>query len=198
MSIAASRWSDADIVATSQQAALQQSVSALETNFEARGWSRNSDMVHAARDWMGRLTGQSVEPQSEPQTAIAAYLDICGLPDMDGAQAGVLLKAELTEAADLVRDVNAAALAVTQSGASLNRLALTRDLAHVERSITHTRRAIDVFGDAIESASDRLSAEDLAEVEALYAAFTTEAEHLSDRADEISELRRNGQTGALS
>jgi hypothetical protein len=198
MSLAASGFSVNDAVYSPEQASLRTSADALELAYEGHGWSERSDMMVAARGWMDRLAGQSGSPEAVAPPVMSAYLSESGLLELDGETAAARLAADLTSAGNLARDIDHAATALVRSDGTYSRLALTRDLDHVERSIAHTRHALDNFQDAMNRVDDRLRVQDRQRLDRLYGRLSDHADRLSDRADEIAGMRRNTLTDAVS
>jgi hypothetical protein len=198
MSLAASHFGAGEITYTTEQTALRTRVDALELAYEGHGWSERGDMMVAARGWMGRLAGQYAPGQEEDDAALPTYLVESSLLELDGVTAAARLAADMTSASDLARDVEVSAQALIGADTIYSRLTLTRDLDQVERSITHTRQALDTFQDAMNRVDANLSDADRERLQRIYAEFFDHADRLSDRADDIAALRRNPHSALVS
>lgn len=177
---------EVEIEVSPWQAALHTASAQLEDTFISRGWSSTSDAIHSARRWVGRLTGQETAPEPPAEDPVVTYLA------QHRGESAEIIRTHLDEAIALSRDVDVAARSLIQSGGSFSRSSLSRDIETVEAAIGHTRRAADMFDRAIEVVSAELSETQLGELRARHLALAERSEQLSDRADDIADMRWGG------
>lgn len=178
-----------EIEATPWQAALHSASARLEDTFISRGWSSTHDAVNSARRFMGRLTGQETETDTPVEDPVVVYL--AHVDQGDGVDAA-LIQAHIDEAIILSREVDMAARSLVQSGGSFSRSSLSRDIEVVEAAIGHTRRAAELFDRTISTLSYELTDADIEGLRLRSAALLERSEQLSDRADDIADMRWGG------
>jgi len=191
ISLVGSNFTEQDSQSAPEQLSLQSASSSLEEEYERQGWSRAVSVVNSARRWVGHLAGRSSD-EEEQAAPITLYLAENDLLEADASDAVQHLASDITAASDLAAQVETAAVSLLTSGNAYSRSSLGRDLNYVESSISHTRRALELFDAAIEQVEFRLSAEQLQHVRGRRDVLAVRSERLRDRADDISSLRRRG------
>ena len=177
----------------SERLALRDAVDQLTITYRESGWTPGSTSL--AERWAGRLTDEAAASDGL-LTPAETYLRDRGVTTARAA--AQVLHDDLTEARALAAYVDAAAINLIQGGAGFTRAQVTDDLGEVERSIAATRRALDLFADAIALIDADLDAARRAELAERRAMFAATADRLSDRADEFAALRRAMRSGAFS
>lgn len=170
------------------QTALHSASDRLADTFVSRGWSSASNAMGSARRWVGRLAGREDEEQV-PSDPVETYLTLHTDETVPPEQHMQHVRADLEEAIALSRDVDFAARELILSGDNFSRSSLARDIETVEAAIGHTRQALTVFDVAIDQLSDELDEQQIALLRERHAELDARSSQLSDRADDIADMR---------
>jgi hypothetical protein len=178
-----------------ERLALQRAAERMEEEYERNAWGRMNDAARMARRWAVRLAGRGERVEEPVLSPVEAYVEERGLANVPPELSTQRLAQDMTTARELAGEVETAARGLVRGGAQFTRTSLTEDLARVERAITLTRGAMDVFDGAYDTLDDRLEADHRLLVSAEFEQLETISLSLSDRADEIAAMRRAARNG---
>ena len=181
---------DSALRSSPEQAALIDAASVLETTYREQGWIRQNDAMQTARNWMGRLAGQSVDEAAPAEDLAGDYIVQARLLEIPAGDAASRLLSDIELATRQARLVDQSARAVVARPGQFTRAVLTRDLDEVETSMTYAADAVDLFDAALARLTPRLSADQVGRINSGRDQLTFLAESLRDRADEIARQRR--------
>ena len=179
---------DAAVEATAEQRRLYASSDAFQARAEEAGWAERGSAGAAARravDVLIHGRDSADGPDKDVLTPAERFIEARGYDAMSGADAVVLLAAEIREARVGVRAVNAAAAQVVV-GPERPSWSRRDDVAAAEAVVQLARRSRTLFRDVRSRLDDRMNSSERARIAEEFDAFDLELDRLSEAADALS------------
>jgi len=184
--------------ASPQQAGLSQAASDFEAAARQRGWIRSAGSMQTAMRWMGRLTGQPGDEDSDNATPVARYLR-AHETTLDAPGFAARLLTDITLAWELTGAVDNAAADLISAGGGVSRSALNRSIGEVETASARARDTLALFDAVIAEMPTPADAELASQLISERDLLAVRTDSLRERVDELVDLRRqSGSADSLS
>ena len=183
-----------EVVLSQSQTDLRASAAQLREQFGAAGWSASQGGNSFGRLANMLLNGREENPALSPVQLYVARIAPAGA---DPSAIHASLETDLSTAASLAGTVAIHARAIGD-GDSADHSSLASDLGATEDAIAAVSRALDFFDAAIVGVSQRLSSEQISDLQGRHDQLRAEFDRLGDAADAIADRRRAARDGLFS